>query len=114
MDITTSIPVVTGANRGLGAALVDALLDRGVAKLYALARDPGAVRRDPRVVSVRFDLLDRAAIAAASSQAHDATLLIYNASAAAFSGPLEADPAAVRHELAVNYEGLYETVRAFL
>ena len=41
-------------------------------------------------------------------------LLINNASTAAFSGPLEADPAAVRHELAVNYEGLYATVRAFL
>ena len=43
----------------------------------------------------------------------DATLLINNASTAAFSGPLEADAAAVRRELAVNYEGLYATVRAF-
>jgi NAD(P)-dependent dehydrogenase (short-subunit alcohol dehydrogenase family) len=114
MDITTSIPVVTGANRGLGRALVDALLERGAAKVYALARDSDAVRQDPRVVAVRFDLLDPATIAAAAARASDATLLINNASTATFSGPLEADPAAVRHELAVNYEGLYETVRAFL
>ena len=52
MDITTAIPVVTGANRGLGRALVDALLERGAPKVYALARDPQAVRQDPRVVAV--------------------------------------------------------------
>src|SRR3954465_98553 len=114
MDIATSIPVVTGANRGLGRALVDALLDRGVAKVYALARDPKAVREDPRVVAIAFDLLDPATIAAAAARASDATLLINNASTAAFSGPLDADLAAVRRELAVNYEGLFETVRAFL
>jgi NAD(P)-dependent dehydrogenase (short-subunit alcohol dehydrogenase family) len=114
MDITSSIPVVTGANRGLGRALVDALLERGVNKLYALARDPRAVREDARVIAVRCDLLDSASIAAAATRASDATLLINNASTAAFSGPLEADPAAVRHELTVNYEGLYETVHAFL
>jgi NAD(P)-dependent dehydrogenase (short-subunit alcohol dehydrogenase family) len=113
MDITASIPVVTGANRGLGRALVDALLDRGAAKVYALARTPDAVRQDPRVVAIRFDLLDSATIAAAAARAGDATLLINNASTAAFSGPLDADPAAVRRELAVNYESLYETVRAF-
>ncbi len=63
---------------------------------------------------LRFDLLDAAGITAAAARAVDATVLINNASTAAFSGPLEADPAAVRHELAVNYEGLYATVRAFL
>jgi NAD(P)-dependent dehydrogenase (short-subunit alcohol dehydrogenase family) len=114
MDITTAIPVVTGANRGLGRALVDALLERGVIKVYALARDPRAVREDPRVIPVRFDLLDPVTIANAAARASDATLLINNASTAAFSGPLEADPAAIRQELAVNYEGLLETVRAFL
>jgi NAD(P)-dependent dehydrogenase (short-subunit alcohol dehydrogenase family) len=114
MDITSSTPVVTGANRGLGRALVDALLERGVTKLYALARDPRAVREDPRVIAVAFDLLDSASITAAAARARDATLLINNASTAAFSGPLDADPVAVRRELAVNYEGLYETVRAFL
>jgi NAD(P)-dependent dehydrogenase (short-subunit alcohol dehydrogenase family) len=72
------------------------------------------VRQDPRVVAVGFDLLDGAAITTAAARATDATLLINNASTAAFSGPLEADPAAVRRELAVNYEGLYATVRAFL
>jgi NAD(P)-dependent dehydrogenase (short-subunit alcohol dehydrogenase family) len=114
MDVTASVPVVTGAARGLGRHLVDALLDRDVSKVYALARDTTAVRQDARVVPVAFDLLDPASIAAAAQQAADATLLINNASTAAFAGPLDADVDAVRTEMAVNYDGTYATIRAFV
>src|SRR5262249_49009187 len=92
MDISTTIPVVTGASRGLGRQLVDALLSLGADKVYALARDTGTVRRDPRVVPVRFDLTDVRAIEAAAARCSDATLLINNASTAEFAGPLDADP----------------------
>jgi NAD(P)-dependent dehydrogenase (short-subunit alcohol dehydrogenase family) len=114
MDISSSIPVVTGASRGLGRALVDALLERDVSKVYALARDTSLVSTDPRVVPVQFDLLDPASIASAARGADEATLLINNASTAAFAGPLDAEPVAVREEMAVNYEGTYATIRAFL
>src|ERR687887_550164 len=44
MQITTdTIAFVTGANRGLGRALVDALLERGVSRVYAAARTPGSL-----------------------------------------------------------------------
>ena len=112
MDISRSTPVVTGAGRGLGRHLVDGLLDRGVAKVYALARDTSTVRQDPRVVAVHFDLRDPAGILAAARVATDATALINNASTAVFSTPLEADLAAVRTEMEVNFEGLYRTSRA--
>ena len=102
------VPVVTGASRGLGAHLVDALLDRGAAKVYAFARDPSTVRRDPRVVAVAFDLQQVPTVPG------DVTLLINNASTAEFAGPLDADPEAVRREMAINYEGTYATIRAFL
>jgi NAD(P)-dependent dehydrogenase (short-subunit alcohol dehydrogenase family) len=114
MDISTSTPVVTGAGRGLGRHLVDGLLARGVPKVYALARDTAAVAQDPRVVPVQFDLRDPAGIEAAAHVAVDATLLINNASTAVFSTPLEADLAAVRTEMEINFEGLYRTVRAFV
>jgi NAD(P)-dependent dehydrogenase (short-subunit alcohol dehydrogenase family) len=114
MDISTSIPAVTGAGRGLGRHLVDGLLDRGVPKLYALARDTSAVREDPRVVPVPFDLRDPASVEAAARAAADTTLLINNASTAVFSTPLEADLAAVHTEMEVNFEGLYRTIRAFV
>ena len=114
MDISASIPAVTGASRGLGRALVDSLLDRDVRKVYAFARDTSSVRSDARVVPVAFDLLDPASIATAARSAGEATLLINNASTAAFAGPLDADLGAVRNEMAVNYIGTYATIRAFV
>jgi NAD(P)-dependent dehydrogenase (short-subunit alcohol dehydrogenase family) len=114
MDITTSVPAVTGANRGLGRSLVDTLLERGVEKVYALARDIGTVRRDPGVVPLRFDLLRRESIRAAAERASDVTLLINNASTAAFCGPLDAQPDDLRREMAVNYHGTFAAIRAFV
>ena len=100
--------------RGLGRHLVDALLERGAPKVYALARDTRRVREDPRVVPVAFDLLDAAEHRGGRDRAADATLLINNASTAAFAGPLDADPDAVDREMAVNYDGTYATIRAFV
>ena len=114
MNFSISIPVVTGANRGLGRALVDAILERGATKVYAFARDVRGIRQDKRIVPVAFDLLDPSSIVRAAKMAADATLLINNASTAAFAGPLNADPAKVRSEMAVNYEGTYATIRAFV
>lgn len=114
MDLSTSTPVVTGAARGLGRHLVDALLQRGVPRVYALARDVSKVRDDARVIPIPFDLLDPQSIASAARQAADATLLINNASTAAFAGPLDADADDVRREMAVNYDGTYATIRAFV
>lgn len=114
MDLTTTVPVVTGASRGLGRHLVDALLERGSSEVYALARDTSKVRVDPRIVPVRFDLTDASVIRAAAARCADATLLINNASTAEFAGPLDAEPAAIRREMAVNYEGTYATIRAFV
>jgi NAD(P)-dependent dehydrogenase (short-subunit alcohol dehydrogenase family) len=114
MQISDSTPAVTGASRGLGRHLVDALLDRGAAKVYALARDTAQVRDDERVVPVAFDLLDRESVMAAARQAGDVTLLINNASTAAFAGPLDADPEDMHREMAVNYLGTYVTIGAFV
>jgi NAD(P)-dependent dehydrogenase (short-subunit alcohol dehydrogenase family) len=114
MDYSSATPAVTGAARGLGRHLVDALLERGAATVYALARDPSKVRRDPRVVPVAFDLADEQSIRAAAARCADVTLLVNNASTAAFAGPLDADAAAVRHEMRINYDGTYATIRAFV
>jgi NAD(P)-dependent dehydrogenase (short-subunit alcohol dehydrogenase family) len=50
--IEGAVALVTGANRGIGRALTEALLTRGVRKVYATARDPEALRapRDERLV----------------------------------------------------------------
>src|SRR5258708_34638257 len=51
-SIEGAVALVTGANRGIGRALTEALLSRGVGKVYATARNPEALRdlRDERLV----------------------------------------------------------------
>lgn len=81
--IAGSTALVTGANRGLGRALVEALLARGVAKVYAAARRPEDVAAwatdEPRVVPLRLDVTDPGSVRAAALAAPDVDLLVNNA-----------------------------------
>ena len=60
---------MTGANRGLGKAFVEALVDAG-ATVYAGARDPGSVTT-AGVTAVRLDVTDPASVAAAAAELGD-------------------------------------------
>jgi NAD(P)-dependent dehydrogenase (short-subunit alcohol dehydrogenase family) len=74
--------LVTGSNRGLGKAFTQALLDRGAAKVYAGARDPGTVEvTDARVVPVQLDITNPGDVAAAARDYTDVSLVINNAGA---------------------------------
>jgi NAD(P)-dependent dehydrogenase (short-subunit alcohol dehydrogenase family) len=111
MNIEGSVAFVTGANRGLGASYVRALLDRGAAKVYAAARGP-ETSADPRLVGVRLDLTDRASIAEAARLAGDVTLVINNAGIST-STPILGDEDRLRQELEVNYLGPVALSRNF-
>jgi NAD(P)-dependent dehydrogenase (short-subunit alcohol dehydrogenase family) len=120
MEINGTTALVTGSNRGLGRALVEALLDRGAARVYAAARDLAALTpltsptgTGARVVPVRLDLTDPGQIAAAAQTATDVRLLINNAGTAAFADPFSADRAAVAGEMDTNYLGTFDVIRAF-
>ena len=114
MDITGSIALVTGANRGLGGHLVDVLLERGAATVYAAARDPRTVEARPHVVPIGLDLTDPEQIAAVVAAAGDLTLLVNNASTATFADPFAADREALVTEMATNYLGTYDLIRALV
>src|SRR5687767_1150711 len=77
MDIKGSAALVTGANRGLGAAFCRVRLDRG-ATVYAGARDPATVATEG-VVPVRLDITAGSDIASAVERFSDVTLLVNNA-----------------------------------
>ncbi len=67
MNLQGTTALVTGANRGIGRALVAALLERGARRVYAAARKTDALKAvvdlDPsRVVALSLDVSDRAAI----------------------------------------------------
>jgi NAD(P)-dependent dehydrogenase (short-subunit alcohol dehydrogenase family) len=107
--------LVTGANRGLGKAFVQALLDRGAAKVYAGARNPGTVDvTNARVVPVQLDITNLDDIAAAARDCSDVSLLVNNAGAMLLrpflSGP---DMSAARTEMETNYFGTLAMARAF-
>jgi NAD(P)-dependent dehydrogenase (short-subunit alcohol dehydrogenase family) len=113
MESITKPALVTGANRGLGRALVSALLDRGAPKVYAAVRDLGTAPQEERVVSLMLDLTDRDQIATAAEVASDVDLLINNASDAAFAPLLGAPRDAIERELATNVLGTLDVIRAF-
>lgn len=113
MKIAGSVALVTGANRGLGLAFTRALLDAGAAKVYAGARDPGAVRQ-PGVEPLKLDVTSDADVTQAALDAGDVTLLINNAGIALTGGDL-ADQAIekTREQFEVNVIGPLRMVRAF-
>jgi NAD(P)-dependent dehydrogenase (short-subunit alcohol dehydrogenase family) len=114
MNIKDSVAFVTGANRGLGLAFVEALLERGARKVYAGVRDPGAGAL-PGVVPVRIDVTDPASVAAAVAQCTDTTLLVNNAGIARVMGST-LDPALIdtaREIFETNFYGLIRTTQAF-
>jgi NAD(P)-dependent dehydrogenase (short-subunit alcohol dehydrogenase family) len=111
MKIDRSIALVTGANRGLGKALTEALLQRGAAKVYAAVRRPETIT-DPRLVPIRLDLTDRATIDEAARLAGDVTLVINNAGISTHT-PILGDEEGLRQELEVNYLGPVAVARTF-
>ena len=81
--IEGAVALVTGANRGIGRALTEALLTRGVRKVYATARNPEALSalRAERLVPLRLDVTDVDQIRAAGEAASDVELVFNNAGA---------------------------------
>lgn len=86
MKVQGSVALVTGANRGLGAAFTRALLASGAAKVYAAARDPSAVT-ESGVVPVRLDVTRSDQMEALASELGDVNLRVNNAGIG-WSGPV--------------------------
>ncbi|MGH3416868.1 MAG: SDR family NAD(P)-dependent oxidoreductase [Actinocrinis sp.] len=103
--------LVTGANRGIGKALVDEAVSRGAARVYAGTRGP-LEHPDPRVTPLTLDISDVGQIRAAAEQVGSLDLLINNAGIASYDDLSER--AAIEKHLAVNLFGVYEVTQAFL
>jgi NAD(P)-dependent dehydrogenase (short-subunit alcohol dehydrogenase family) len=118
MQIQNTVAFITGANRGIGAALVRALLAEGASKVYAAARhdvDLGALAAngDARIVPVRLDVTDDDQVARAAGEAGDVRILFNNAGVLNFGSVLDAPATAFKHNFGVNFFGLLHTTRAF-
>jgi NAD(P)-dependent dehydrogenase (short-subunit alcohol dehydrogenase family) len=112
--LTDQTVLVTGANRGMGREYVAQLLDRGVAKVYAAARDPRNIDdTDPRVIPLQLDVTDKTSVTKASETASDVSVLINNAGIARGASVLESDSSRLREELETNLFGPLAMASAF-
>jgi NAD(P)-dependent dehydrogenase (short-subunit alcohol dehydrogenase family) len=111
MKFADSTLLVTGANRGLGKALVEESLARGARRVYAGARQSVA-HADPRVTPLVLDITDAAQIRAAAAGIRDLDILINNAGISVQNEL--GDRAALGRLLAVNLFGAYDVTQAFL
>jgi NAD(P)-dependent dehydrogenase (short-subunit alcohol dehydrogenase family) len=111
MTLAGRTVLVTGANRGIGQALVEEALRRGAKRVYAGTRQPLA-HSDPRVTPLTLDVTDPAQIQAAVESVESLDVLINNAGVD-LHGDL-GDRALLERHLAVNLFGTYGVTQAFL
>ena len=112
MNIQDSTVLVTGANRGIGKAFADAVLDRGALKVYAAVRDVATVT-DPRLVPIQLDVTDPDRVAGVARQLDDVQVVVNNAGVLHVSVPLSASVDTARVELETNYLGMVSMTQAF-
>ena len=111
MKIIDSTVLVTGANRGIGKALVDEALRRGAKRVYAGTRQQLA-HADRRVTPLVLDVTDAAQIRAAVKKVGGLDILINNAGISVQNDL--SDRAALERLLAVNLFGTYDVTQAFV
>jgi NAD(P)-dependent dehydrogenase (short-subunit alcohol dehydrogenase family) len=103
--------LVTGANRGIGHALVEAALQRGARRVYAGMRTP-VDHPDSRVTTLLLDVTDRSQIQAAADGIDALDVLVNNAGLGTYEEL--SDRVAVETHLAVNLYGPYDLTLAVL
>ncbi len=111
MKITGKVVLVTGANRGIGQALVEEALKRGAARVYAAARHP-LVHSDERVTPLTLDVTNVTQSKEAMQQVDSLDILINNAGLGLYDDL--SDPSILERHLAVNLFGTYRVTYAFL
>jgi NAD(P)-dependent dehydrogenase (short-subunit alcohol dehydrogenase family) len=111
MTIEDRTVLITGANRGIGQALVDEALRRGAKRVYAASRQP-ITHPNPHVSPVVLDVTDTDQIRSVADQVQSLDVLINNAGIAIYDDL--SDRSILDQHLAVNLFGPYEVIQAFL
>jgi NAD(P)-dependent dehydrogenase (short-subunit alcohol dehydrogenase family) len=112
MDINASVALVTGANRGLGKAFAQHLVERGARKVYATSRRPELVDL-PGVEVVALDITDADQVKEVTELAADVTLVVNNAGTNTWQDLVTGDLDVIRAELETHLFGTLNVTRAF-
>jgi NAD(P)-dependent dehydrogenase (short-subunit alcohol dehydrogenase family) len=111
MNIANKTVLITGANRGIGRALVNEALKRGAKRVYAGTR--GALQNaDERVTPLTLDVTSASQIQRAVDEVETLDVLINNAGVAIYDDLSNLD--VIEQHLAVNFLGLLKVTQAFL
>jgi NAD(P)-dependent dehydrogenase (short-subunit alcohol dehydrogenase family) len=111
MTIADKTVLVTGANRGIGQALVEEALRRGAKRVYAGTRQP-LTHANGRVTPITLDVTNAEQIQAAVKRVDSLDVLINNAGIAIFEDLSKLD--AIGQHFAVNLFGMFNVTQAFL
>jgi NAD(P)-dependent dehydrogenase (short-subunit alcohol dehydrogenase family) len=112
MNIENKTILITGANRGIGRALVDEALRRGAKRVYAGTRNGALQNADERVMPLTLDVTSISQIQTAVHEVEALDVLINNAGVAIYDDLSDSD--AIEQHLAVNFLGMFKVTRAFL
>jgi len=99
MNIAQKTVLITGANRGIGQALVNEALRRGAKRVYAGTRS-GLRNADERVTPLTLDVTSASQIKRAADEVATLDVLINNAGIGVFDDL--SNPEAIERHLAVN------------
>jgi NAD(P)-dependent dehydrogenase (short-subunit alcohol dehydrogenase family) len=111
MNIENKSVLITGANRGIGQALVNEALTRGARRVYAGTRN-ALQHDDKRVTPITLDVTNASQIQQAADDIDALDVLINNAGIAIYDDLSTLD--VIEQHLAVNFLGMFKVTRAFL
>jgi NAD(P)-dependent dehydrogenase (short-subunit alcohol dehydrogenase family) len=111
MNIANKSVLITGANRGIGQALVNEALRRGAKRVYAGTRS-ALQNTDKRLTPLTLDVTSASQIQSAVAQVDSLNVLINNAGVAIYDDLSNFD--VIEKHLAVNFLGLLKVTHAFL
>jgi NAD(P)-dependent dehydrogenase (short-subunit alcohol dehydrogenase family) len=112
MNIANKTVLITGANRGIGRALVDEALSRGAKRVYAGTRRAALQIADERVTRLTLDVTSATQIQQAVDKVGTLDVLINNAGVNIYDDLSNLD--AIEQHLVVNLFGVFKVTRAFL
>ena len=116
MKIENSVALVTGSNRGLGKALVEALANAGAKKIYASARNISEMNiegSNTEIVPIQLDISDHNSIEELAIHAKDVTLLFNNAGVLDFGDIINVDLGNIKRNFDINFYGSLMVSRNF-
>jgi NAD(P)-dependent dehydrogenase (short-subunit alcohol dehydrogenase family) len=111
MNITHKTVLITGANRGIGRALLDEALRQGAKRVYAGTRT-ALQHPDKRVTPLTLDVTSHSQIQQAVAEVDALDVLVNNAGVAIYDDLSNLD--VIEQHLAVNFLGMLKVTHAFL